>query len=232
LVNTGLFLLKISIKTDIMETVAIKGLKRKETGKKATKALRREGLIPCAMYGMGDATHFAVSFKDVKSLIYTASFKLAEIDIDGSKHKCIVKERHFHPVSEEIEHIEFIELLDDRRVTVEVPVRLQGSAAGVRIGGLMQQNLRRITIKTTPEHLVNELVLDVTELEIGQSVRVRDIDGIEGVEIMNPAGSPVATIEVPRALRSQEAGAEGEEGEEGAVEDEGAEGAEGDASAE
>jgi large subunit ribosomal protein L25 len=101
LVNTGLFLLKISIKTDIMETVAIKGLKRKETGKKATKALRREGLIPCAMYGMGDATHFAVSFKDVKPLIYTASFKLAEIDIDGSKHKCIVKERHFHPVSEE-----------------------------------------------------------------------------------------------------------------------------------
>ncbi len=198
-----------------METVAIKGLKRKETGKKATKAMRREGLIPCAMYGMGDATHFGVSFKDVKPLIYTASFKLAEIDIDGTKHKCIIKERHFHPVSEQIEHIEFIELLDDRKITVQVPVKFVGTAPGVKIGGSLQQNLRRITIKTTPEHLIDELTLDISKLEIGQSVRVRDIQIEEGVEVVNPGGSPVATIEVPRALRSQQASKAGEEGEEG-----------------
>ena len=207
-----------------METVAIKGLKRKETGKKATKALRREGLIPCAMYGMGDATHFGVSFKDAKSLIYTASFKIAEIDIDGTKYKCIVKERHFHPVSEQIEHIEFIELLDDRKITVQVPVKFVGTAPGVKIGGSLQQNLRRITIKTTPEHLLDVLTLDISSLEIGQSVRVRDIEVEEGVEVMNPGGSPVATIEVPRALRSEQAGAEGEEGEEGTEDEEGTEG--------
>ncbi len=206
-----------------METVAIKGLKRTETGKKATKAMRREGLIPCAMYGMGDATHFGVSFKDIKPLIYTASFKLAEIDIDGSKHTCIVKDRTFHPVTDEIENIEFIELLDGRKVTVQVPVKFEGQAPGVKIGGSMQQNLRRITIKTTPEHLVDELVLDISTLEIGQSVRVRDIAELEGVEIMNPGGTPVATVEVPRALRSQQAGEEGEEGVEG---EEGAEGEE------
>lgn len=198
-----------------METVAIKGLKRTETGKKATKAMRREGLIPCAMYGMGDATHFGISFKDVKPLIYTASFKLAEIDIDGSKHKCIIKDRTFHPVTEEIENIEFIELLEGRKVTVQVPVKFEGQAPGVKIGGSMQQNLRRITIKTTPENLVDELVLDISTLEIGQSVRVRDIEELEGVQIMNPGGTPVATIEVPRALRSEQASEEAVEGEEG-----------------
>lgn len=203
-----------------METVAIKGQKRTETGKKATKAMRREGLIPCAMYGMGDAVHFGVSFKDVKPLIYTAKFKLAEIDIDGTKHRCIIKDRTFHPVSDEIENIEFIELLDNRKITVQVPVKFQGSAPGVKIGGSLQQNLRRITIKTTPEHLVDEVSLDISKLEIGQSVRVRDIEELEGVQVMNPGGTPVATIEVPRALRSKQAGEEGfEEGDEEGVEE-------------
>lgn len=202
---SGSFLLKEQYKTYIMETVALKGLKRTETGKKATKALRREGLIPCAMYGMGDAKHFAVTIKEVKSLIYTSDFKLADIDIDGTKHRCIVKERHFHPVTDALENIEFIELLDNRKITVQVPVKFQGSAPGVKIGGSLQKNLRRITIKTTPEYLVDELTLDVSKLQIGQSVRVRDIDKLEGIEVVNPSGTPVATIEIPRALRSASA---------------------------
>jgi large subunit ribosomal protein L25 len=209
-----------------METVALTGLKRTETGKKAAKALRNEGRIPCAIYGMGTAVHFSTTFKDVKSLIYTASFKIAEIELDGKTYKCIVKDKHFHPVSDEIENIEFIELLDNRKITVQIPVKFHGAATapGVKAGGSLQQNLRSITIKTTSEHLVGELTLDVSELEIGQSVRVREIDVLEGVEVMNPGGTPVASIEVPRALRSAEAGEEGEEGEEGV---EGAEGAEG-----
>lgn len=194
-----------------METVALKGLKRTETGKKATKALRREGQIPCAIYGMGDATHFSTTFNEVKPLIYTAKFKLAEVELDGTTRKCIIKDRSFHPVTEEIENIEFIELTPGRSITVQVPVKFEGAAPGVKIGGSFQQNLRRITIKTTPEHLVDEMVLDISELEIGQSVRVRDIAAIEGVQVMNPGGTPVASIEIPRALRSAAAAKDKEE---------------------
>lgn len=205
-----------------METVAIKGTVRKEVGKKPTKALRREGLIPCVIYGMGDSIHFSTTAKAVKTLIYTPSFKLAEIELDGKTYKCILKDRHFHPVNESIENLEFIELLDGRRVTVEIPVKLTGSAPGEKEGGSLQQNIRRIKVQTTSTHLVDELTLDVSSLEIGQAVRVRDIKALEGIEIMNTGGTPVASIEVPRALRSAE---EEEEGTEGA-ETEGTEGAE------
>ncbi len=205
-----------------METVAIKGTVRKEVGKKSTKALRREGQIPCAMYGMGDAIHFSTTAKAVKTLIYTPNFKLAEIELDGKMHTCILKDKHFHPVNDSIENLEFIELLEGRRISVEIPVKLVGVAPGVKEGGNLQQNLRRIKVQTTSSHLVDELTLDVSSLEIGQSIRVRDIEALEGVEIMNTGGIPVAIIEVPRALRSEEEeaaalleAAEGEEGAEG-----------------
>lgn len=197
-----------------MEIVAVKGQVRTDVGKKATKAVRKEGRVPCVIYGTQDTLHFSIDPKEVKPLVYTPAFKLAEVEIDGTTHKCIIKDIQFHPVSDEIVHIDFLSLTDGHKVKVEIPVGFEGISPGMKLGGKLQQNLRRVKVKTTPENLVDQLVLDVSHLELGQSVRVRDIQAGDGIEIMSPAGTPIATVEIPRALRSATSAAEKVEGEE------------------
>ncbi|MCP9236101.1 50S ribosomal protein L25 [Lewinella sp. JB7] len=185
-----------------METITVNGEIRENLGKKSSKEYRREGLVPAVVYGMGDPVHFTVRALDVRDLIYTAEFKLAEVNVSGQSYRAIVKDYQFHPVTDELRHLDFLALEDGRTIKVEVPVTFTGTSPGVRGGGKLQQSVRRIKIKTTPEHLVDNLTLDISKLELGQSIRVRDLDPIEGVEIQNPGGQPIATVEVPRALRS------------------------------
>jgi large subunit ribosomal protein L25 len=197
-----------------MKSVTIKGEKREGFGTKASKAVRKEGKIPCVVYGGdGQLIHFVTTPKAVKSLIYTPDFKMAIIELDGSDEiRAILKDVQFHPVSEQVLHIDFLKLVPEHTVKVDIPVRFKGSSQGVKAGGTLQQNLRRVRVKTTPENLVGELFADVSSLEMGQSVRVRDIELAKGMEMMTPGATPIATVEVPRALRSASAAAEGEEG--------------------
>ena len=197
-----------------MESIAIQGSLRTEVGKKATKAVRKEGLIPCVMYGGEEIIHFTTPLSDVKNLIYTPEFKIAEITIDGTAHRCILKDWQSHPLTDAIEHIDFLKLVAGRKINVEVPIKFKGSSAGEKVGGKLQQSVRRVKIKTTPEKLIDAIFMEISHLKLGQSIRVRDIEPIEGIEIMNSPGIPVATIEIPRALRSAEAKAEAEQGQE------------------
>lgn len=185
-----------------METIKVSGTVRQDLGKKAAKAYRRQGLVPAVIYGIGGPVHFTVKALDLRDLIYTPKFKLAEVDVDGKNYRAIVKDYQFHPVTDELRHVDFLALEDGRTIKVTVPVSFYGTSPGIRGGGKLQVSVRRIKIKTTPEHLVDNLSLDISGLELGQSIRVRDIEPIEGVEIQNPGGQPVATVEVPRALRS------------------------------
>ncbi|MEM7572781.1 MAG: 50S ribosomal protein L25 [Bacteroidota bacterium] len=194
-----------------MQAVAIDGQVRENLGKKATRATRREGVVPAVLYGTKDPIHFTLKPLSVRPLIYTAEFKVAELNIDGKQHRAIVKDVQFHPVSDAILHIDFLELEPKHPVKVAVPVTFIGSSPGVRGGGKLQQVMRRISIKTTPEHLVDNLVLSVDGLELGQSIRVRDLQVPEGVEVLNPPASPVAMVEIPRALRSAATAAAKEE---------------------
>lgn len=185
-----------------MKIVALEGQDRNDLSKSATKALRKQELVPAVLYGGDDVMHFSVSARDVRPLIYTADFKVADLTIGGKTFRCILKDKQFHPVSDEIMHLDFLQLTEGQTVRVQVPIRFTGSAAGVKVGGKLQQNLRLLKIKTTPENMVFEMTADVSKLELGQSIRVRDIVQKEGVEIMNSPSVPIATIEIPRALRS------------------------------
>ena len=191
-----------------MQTVAIKGEARTELGKKNTKAVRTEGKIPCVLYGKDEVSHFSTSINDVKHIIYTPEFKVAEIDLNGNKYRCILKDVQFHPVSEKVLHIDFLKLTEGHPVKVEVPIKFTGTSPGVKSGGKLIQQVRRIKIKTIPEKLVDEVTLDISSLELGQSIRVRDIETVDGIEIMNSPGIPVALVEIPRALRSATAAKE------------------------
>lgn len=185
-----------------MEAVTVSGTIRTEVGKKATKAVRNAGEIPSILYSKNGSVHFSTSHKAVKNLIFTPDFRVAEIDLDGKAHRAIVKDIQWHPVTDEIIHIDFLELIDGHAVKVEIPVRFEGTAPGMRSGGKLLQLMRRVKVKALPENLVDELKLDISALELGQSIRVRDIAPIDGIEIMSAGASPVGIIEIPRALRS------------------------------
>ena len=197
-----------------MESVAVSGQIRTDVGKKSTKAVRKDDRIPAVLYNKDVNIHFTTTHKEVKAMIFTPDFKIATLTIDGKEHRCFIKNIQWHPVSDKIEHIDFLSLIDGHPVKLEVPVRFEGTAPGVRSGGKLQQNIRRVKIKTLPENMVAELTLNVSSLEMGQSVRVNDITPVDGVEIVTAGSTPVAFIEVPRAMRS-EATAEAKEGEEG-----------------
>jgi large subunit ribosomal protein L25 len=187
-----------------MNTVKINGTPRTGVGKKATKADRNAERIPCVIYGGShENVHFTTSFSEVRNLIFTDAFQIAEVSVDGQTYKCLLKEVQFHPVKDNILHIDFQQLVEGRSMKVEVPLHFQGTSPGVRAGGKFIQKVRKVMVKTNPENMVHEVVADISGLELGQSLRIRDIQPIEGVEILNPPAIPIATVTVPRGLKEE-----------------------------
>ncbi|MBK8562712.1 MAG: 50S ribosomal protein L25 [Saprospiraceae bacterium] len=186
-----------------MVSVTINGTPRTGRGTSAAKADRNAGFIPCVMYGGGgsESLHFTISPDEVRDLIYTGEFKLANVIIDGKTYRTILKEVQYHPVTDTVSHIDFLNLTDGNTIKVMVPIRFEGSAPGVRAGGKFVQKLRSVKIKTKPEAMVDEMKVDISKLKLGQSLRVRDIVTKEGVEIMNAQALPIATITIPRGLK-------------------------------
>ena len=183
----------------------------------STKQLRNSGKIPAVLYGPGVQEHFSVTHNGVKGLIFTPEFKIGEVEVGGSSHKCIVRDIQWHPVTDQIMHIDFLALKEGTKVKLEIPVKFKGVSPGVKEGGALMQTMRRVKVKLDPKDMVKELFIDISELVLGEAVRIRDIEVPENVEIMVNEAVPVATVEVPRALRS--ATAEAEEGAEEATDE-------------
>ncbi len=185
-----------------MEVFKLQAKPRNGLGKVATKALRKEKLVPCVLYGGEEIQHFTLAPLDLRTLVYSPEFKIVEIDLDGTLHKCILKDVQYHPVDEKILHIDFLRLIEDHPVKVNIPISFEGVAVGIKSGGKLIKKMRNVIIKTTPENLIDKIVLDTTSMELGQSQRIKDLTEYEGVEILNNEDIPVATIDIPRALRS------------------------------
>ena len=188
-----------------MEIVAIQGHRKEGSGKKEAKKIRHAGLVPANMYhsGGGEAVQFAVSLNDYRALIYTPQFKMAEVEVNGKKHKCILKDVQFHPVTDTVIHLDFLELLPGVKFKASVPLRFIGTSPGVKEGGKFITNMRKVDILTTPEAVVDGMEADITSMQLGSTIRVRDVIAVDGVEIMNSPAIPIASIEIPRALRGK-----------------------------
>ena len=184
-----------------MQTVSIQGTVRAQVGKSATKVVRAQEEIPCVLYGTGENIHFTTNWSEVRHLIYTPDFKTAELTVGGQTFNAILKNVQFHPATEKILHIDFLKLTPGHPINVSVPLRLKGSSVGVKSGGRLVQSVRKIKVKCLPEQIVDEVELDISNLDLGQTVRVRDIQGQKGIEIMMTPSIPVAMIEIPRALK-------------------------------
>ena len=186
-----------------MVSISIPTKSRADVGTKQSKLDRKTALIPAVIYGQkNDPIHINVTMQDVKNIIYTPDFKIAELNVDGTTHKCIVKSAQFHPVNDSLIHIDFLKLSEGLKVKVDVPVRFYGTSPGVKVGGKLIQLVRKVTIKTTPDKLIDEVKVDISGLELGGVLRIKSIELPEGVEIMANASIPIANVEVPRALKS------------------------------
>ena len=184
-----------------MKTLEIKATKRADFGKKAAKAFRREGQIPCIMYGGGEEVAFTVDTKAVKPLIYTPNSYIVEIDIDGKVEKAVMREVQFHPVREQILHIDFYRVQEGKPVAIAIPVRLTGNAEGVKVGGKLALSARKLVVKGLMENLPDELVVDVTPLKVGQTIFVGDLK-FDNLTFVTPATTAVCAVRVTRATRA------------------------------
>ena len=184
-----------------MKTLQIQASARADFGKKAAKACRREGQIPCILYGGGQEIAFTVDTKAVKPLIYTPNSYIVEIEINGKVEKAVMREVQFHPVKEQILHIDFYRVQEGKPVAIAIPVRLTGNAAGVKVGGKLAQSARKLVVKALEANLPDEIVVDVTPLKVGQTIFVGDLQ-FEGLQFVTPATTAVCAVRVTRATRA------------------------------
>ena len=184
-----------------MKTFQIKGTVRQEIGKKANKALRAQDLVPCVIYGGDKVVHFQAHENEFRKLIYTPKVYQTEIDVDGTTYKAFMQALQFHPVTDKLLHIDFLEIRENVPVKLQIPVRLDGYAKGIQQGGRLKANLRTLKAKGFSKDFPDEIIIDVTELNLSESIRVSDVK-VEGIEILNAKSVPVATVVVTRAARA------------------------------
>lgn len=183
-----------------MKSLQLEGTLRTDTGKTAANQLRKNEEVPCNLYGGADNITFSAPLSAFNHLVYNPDFFTVEVIVDGKSYNTIIKEIQFHPVSDRILHVDFLELVPGKPVIAEIPVALVGLAMGVRNGGKLMQKLRKLKVKATPEALVEKIEINVEKLRLGKSIKVREVS-VDGLEILNPGPVPVASVEIPRALR-------------------------------
>jgi len=203
-----------------MKSITIKGSQRESVGKVSTKALRNAGKVPCVLYGGDKALHFSADEFSFRNLVYTPNVYTATIELEnGEKFKAILQDIQFHPVTDKILHIDFYQLHDDKEVTLEIPIRLIGTAPGVIAGGIVRFPYRKLRVRAIPENLPDFINADISELNIGDKLYVTELQN-DAFTIMHPDNTVVVQVRVSRAVVLDE---EEDEDEEGA--EEGAEGA-------
>jgi large subunit ribosomal protein L25 len=198
-----------------MQSVTIKGTVRTDLGSKYAKAVRAEGQVPCVVYGGNEPIHFSAPILAFRDLVYTAEARVANIELDGKAIQAVIQDMQFHPLTDQLIHMDLIEVVEGKAVTIEVPVVMTGNARGVRNGGKLKSVLRSLRIKGHINDLPSVIEHDITELRIGQSVRVSDMKAGKPFEILNSDAAVVVTIKMSRKAVADEE-EETEEGAEGA----------------
>ena len=182
-----------------MKSITIKGSERESVGKKATKALRNAGKVPCVVYGGEKPLHFSADELSFKNLVYTPNAHTVVIELDnGNKIDAVMQDIQFHPVSDRIIHIDFYQLFKDKEVTMEIPVRLEGSSPGVRNGGRLLFRKRTLTIKALPDHQPDFFNVDISKLKIGENVNVESLLK-DDFTILHPESTVVVQVKTARA---------------------------------
>jgi large subunit ribosomal protein L25 len=189
-----------------MKTITIEGQIRTEFGKKATRQLRLEEKVPAVIYGGAQEINFAALATTFKNIVYTPDFMVVEAKIDGNSYKCVLKDLQFDKVSDKLIHVDFLELVEDKKVMVTLPIKFTGAPVGVKAGGKLVTKIKSLKVKVLPKDLRENIELDISNLELNENVRVQDVKA-ENMEIMNSPRIPIASITMTRQLKQEEAAA-------------------------
>jgi large subunit ribosomal protein L25 len=189
-----------------MKTITIEGQLRTESGKKATRQLRSQQLVPAVIYGGKTEVNFSAPAAAFKGIVYTSEFLLAEIKVDGNTYKCILKDLQFHKVSDLLIHVDFLELVDDKKVIAQLPLKYTGTPAGVKAGGKLVLKIKSVKVKTLPKYLRENIEVDISALELNENIRIENIKA-DNMEIMNSPRIPIASVTMTRQLKQEETAA-------------------------
>ena len=196
-----------------MKSIEIKGSLRTETGKKATHSLRQNNSVPCVLYGMQKdengnqvATHFTVTVDGLRKLVYTPHIYVVDLNIDGKIVNAIMKDIQFHPVTDAILHVDFLQINEENPIVMEVPVQLEGLAEGVKAGGKLALQIRKLKVKALYNLIPERLVVNVTNLGLGKTIKVGELN-YEGLTLLNAKEAVVCAVKLTRAARGAQAAA-------------------------
>ena len=182
-----------------MKSLTLEGTERKELGGKYAAKIRRVGLIPCVIYGGSETVHFYAPYNSFHKIVYNPEFFTIVITVNGKEYNTILKEIQFHPTTDRISHIDFLELSADKKVTAEIPLKLRGLAVGVKDGGVLDQKIRRLKVRALPKDLMEHIEINIENLQLGKSIRIADIK-LENIDILHPSYMPVAATYIPRVV--------------------------------
>ena len=196
-----------------MKSIEIKGSLRTETGKKATHELRKNNSVPCVLYGVEKdengnpvATHFTVTTDGLRNLVYTPHIYVVDLNIDGKVVNAIMKDIQFHPVTDAILHVDFYQINEEKPIVMEVPVQLEGLAEGVKAGGKLSLQIRKLKVKALYNVIPERLTVNVTSLGLGKTIKVGELN-YEGLELINAKEAVVCAVKLTRAARGAQAAA-------------------------
>ena len=189
-----------------MKTFELKGVLRTDLGKKDSKADRVSETVPCVLYGGSENVHFTATVSDLRKLVYSPDVFVVNLDIEGKKSKAVMKALQFHPVSERVLHLDFLEVSDSKPVIIEIPVKLEGLAEGVKEGGKLALEMRKLKVKGIYTEIPQHITLDVSGLGLGKSIQVANVS-VPNLEILNAKNAVVAQVKLTRAARGAAAAA-------------------------
>jgi large subunit ribosomal protein L25 len=189
-----------------MKSITIEGQLRTEIGKKATRQLRSQDLVPGVIYGGAAEVNFSAAAKAFRPLVYTSEFQIAEVNVNGKTYKCILKDLQFDKVSDELIHVDLLELVGDKKVIANLPLHFTGVSIGVKDGGKLITKMKSLKVKTLPKYLKEFIEVDVTNLALNGNLRVEDVK-LDNMEVMNSPRIPIASVVLTRQLKQEEAAA-------------------------
>ena len=195
-----------------MKSITIKGSERENVGKKATKAVRDAGMVPCVIYGGNQPVHFVADERAFKDLVYTPNAHTVVVELNGTSYNVIMQDIQFHPVSDKILHIDFFQLSDDKEIIMEVPVKITGTSPGVLLGGVLRLNQRRLKVKALPKNLPDFVEANISELQMGNKLYVTKLE-TNNFKLMHPDNTVVCQVRISRAaMKAAQEAAKAEKG--------------------
>jgi large subunit ribosomal protein L25 len=210
-----------------MKTLEIKGSLRTDLGKKSSKNTRKEGNVPCVIYGKEQNIHFHTHENNFKNLVYTPDAHLVNLNLDGKEYKVVLQDIQFHPVTDKITHVDFIEIFDNKPIVISLPIKVTGDSVGVKAGGKLRIKKRHLKVRGFANDIPEFLPIDITEVKIHHSIKVGDLS-YDKIELIDPNITTILSVATSRVVQKEEGeGVEGAEGAEGAAAKPAAEGVEG-----